>query len=274
MDLHTVEQVIPASLKEQDARDWQEGDAWLGGGTWLFSAEQPHLRRLRDLMVMPSDPPILEDDRGLTVRSTCTIAELDRYPISHTAWPAACLIGQCCHSFLAGFKILNAATVGGNICMSLPAGPMISLCVALDGVYTLRSWDGVVRTVAALDFTTGDHQNILAPGELLQSIHLPALGLQRTVAMRRFSLVKDGRSSVLVIGSHDPGTGSFALTITAATSRPVQLRFPVVPQKEELRHALADQIEESLWFDDPNGTPEHRRHLTAVFAEDLRTRLA
>jgi len=25
---------------------WREGDAWLAGGTWLFSEPQPQLRRL------------------------------------------------------------------------------------------------------------------------------------------------------------------------------------------------------------------------------------
>ena len=28
---------------------WREGDAWLAGGTWLFSEQQPRLRRLIDL---------------------------------------------------------------------------------------------------------------------------------------------------------------------------------------------------------------------------------
>ena len=37
-------------------------------------------------------------------------------------WRAAPLFRECCDAFLASFKIWNAATVGGNICMSLPAG--------------------------------------------------------------------------------------------------------------------------------------------------------
>ena len=52
-------------------------------------------------------------------------------------WIAAPLVNQCCRSFLASFKIWNMATVGGNLCMSLPAGPMISLTSALDGVCTI-----------------------------------------------------------------------------------------------------------------------------------------
>ena len=254
MDLHGIEQVLPANLLDRNLSSWRAGDAWLGGGTWLFSTEQPALRRLHDLMAIPIGSPI---------------AELQQHTIAHNDWRAASLIGKCCDSFLAGFKIWNAATVGGNICMSLPAGPMIALCVALDGTYTLRSCGGEVRKVAALDFTIGDHDSILAPGELLQIIELPAAGLRRRVAMRRFSLVKDGRSSVLVIGSHDTDTGAFALTVTAATSRPVQLRFDKLPEKQQLRYSLASKIDPRLWFDDPNGTPDHRRHLTTFFAEDV-----
>ena len=269
MDLHGIEQVLPANLLDRNLSSWRAGDAWLGGGTWLFSTEQPALRRLHDLMAIPIGSPIAEEDSGLTIRSTCTIAELQQHTIAHNDWRAASLIGKCCDSFLAGFKIWNAATVGGNICMSLPAGPMIALCVALDGTYTLRSCGGEVRKVAALDFTIGDHDSILAPGELLQIIELPAAGLRRRVAMRRFSLVKDGRSSVLVIGSHDTDTGAFALTVTAATSRPVQLHFDKLPEKQHLRYSLASKIDPRLWFDDPNGTPDHRRHLTTFFAEDV-----
>ena len=50
-------------------------------------------------------------------------------------------------SFLASLKIWNAATVGGNICMSLPAGPMISLTAALEATYTRPIGSLPVRAV-------------------------------------------------------------------------------------------------------------------------------
>ena len=68
---------------------------------------------------------------------------------SSTASPArrsgarAPLLRECCNALLASFKIWNAATVGGNICMSLPAGPMISLTVALEATYTLWPRDAL-----------------------------------------------------------------------------------------------------------------------------------
>jgi CO/xanthine dehydrogenase FAD-binding subunit len=58
--------------------------------------------------------------------------------------------------------------------MSLPAAPMISLTVALEARYTLYPRNAPPHEVRAVDFVTGNHTNILAPGELLRSIQLPA----------------------------------------------------------------------------------------------------
>ncbi|MGO4611671.1 FAD binding domain-containing protein, partial [Variovorax sp. 2RAF20] len=75
--------------------------------------------------------------------------------------------------------------MGGNLCTSLPAGPMISLCAALEGVATVLGPGGTTRTVPVADFVTGDGRNALAPGELLRSIQLPASALASRVAFRR-----------------------------------------------------------------------------------------
>src|SRR5919201_3183072 len=98
---------------------------------------------------------------GLEIAATCTIAELDSFA-APPEWTAVPLIRLCCHALLMSFKIYNAATVGGNICMSLPAGAMISLMVSLEATYTLWPRGGKPRRVAALDFVTGNHHNVLA----------------------------------------------------------------------------------------------------------------
>ena len=59
--------------------------------------------------------------------------------------PGADLGRRCCDALLGSFKVQNVATVGGNICLSLPAGPMTSLTAALDGVAALAGPDGGVR---------------------------------------------------------------------------------------------------------------------------------
>jgi CO/xanthine dehydrogenase FAD-binding subunit len=183
------------------------------------------------------------------------------------------LVRECCNALLASFKIWNAATVGGNICLSLPAGAMTSLVVALEGTLTLWPRCGPPRSVPALDFIRGNHQNVLEPGELLRSIQLPAAALSKRYAIRRASLVKLGRSAALLIGTRGIDS-KLLITVTAATRRPVQLAFLGIPLAGELRHAIDVAIPDDGYFDDVNGRPEYRRHLTYYFAEQIRVELA
>jgi CO/xanthine dehydrogenase FAD-binding subunit len=211
----------------------------------------------------------------LEIAATCKVVELDRFVEQASAdWIAAPLLRECCRSFLASFKIWNEATVGGNICMSLPAGPMISLTTALEGVCTLWPRNGKPRQMPVVDFVTGNHVNVLAPGELLRSIRLPALALKKTYAFRRFTLTHLGRSEALIIGTRSAEEGKFLLTITAATVRPFQLSFPAVPPADELKRAIDDAVPFSVYLDDVHGSPAHRKHLTYYFAEQIRRELS
>lgn len=272
LNLNTITEVRRASEGAPEGRDWREGDSWLAGGTWLFSEPQSHLRRLIDLEGFCGQS-LLVSDQGLEISSTCTIAELEalRAP---AGWIAAPLVEQCSQAFLASFKVKSAATVGGNICMSLPAGPMISLTVALEGVYTLRLCDGGERRVAAEDFVTGDHQNVLGPGDLLRTIALPATALEKRTAFRRMSLTHRGRSAALLIGTLSPHDGSFSLTVSAATKRPLRMSCDDVSDSRGLRERLRQTIPDSLYHDDVHGEPDYRRHLTFHFAEEIRRELA
>jgi CO/xanthine dehydrogenase FAD-binding subunit len=237
----------------------------------LFSEPQVETDTLIDLHSL-GWPAVRASATGLDIAATCTIVELDRFK-APTDWKAAPLLRECCQAFLASFKIWNAATVGGNICMSLPAGPMISLTVALEGVYTLWPRAGAPRDVPAVDFVTGAHQNVLYPGELLRNIRLPAEALTKVFAFRRASLTHLGRSAVLLIGTRSPKTGAVLMTVTAATARPVQLRFEGLPSADELRRALDARIPDALYFDDVHGSPPYRRHLTYYFGEQIRVEL-
>ena len=50
-------------------------------------------------------------------------------------------------------------------------GPMITLTVALEATYTLWAADGSERTVDAVDFVTGNHENILGPAKCCADPH-------------------------------------------------------------------------------------------------------
>jgi CO/xanthine dehydrogenase FAD-binding subunit len=268
MDLHTIKELRrPTSAAAVD--EWRGGDAWLAGGTWLFSEPQPALDTLIDLGGLGWLALEVSSD-GLTIGATCRVVDLHRFA-GPAEWQALPLFRACCDAFLASFKIWNAATLGGNLCMSLPAGPMISLTAALEGVCTLWPRDGASRDVPVVDFVTGNHANVLAPGELLRSIHLPASALRKRVAFRRASLTKLGRSAALLIGTRNTA-GAFLLTITAATDRPAQLRFDALPGAAELRDAV-ERIADARWFGDEHGSAAYKRHLAIHFAEEIRAEL-
>ena len=266
MNLNTITEVRrPASRDE--IPEWREDYAWLAGGTWLFSTPQIATRTLVDLETLRW-PAVSLSANGLEVAATCTIAELDRFA-APSAWIAAPLIKFCCHALLMSFKIYNAATVGGNICMSLPAGAMISLTTALEGTYTLWPRDGGARRVPAVDFVTGNHQNSLQPGELLRSIYLPVEALKKRFAFRRSSLTHLGRSAALIVGMSSEETHDLTLTITAATSHPIQLKFDRLPGSDDLRHAIEASVAEDEWFDYVHGSARYKRHLTFYYAEQI-----
>jgi CO/xanthine dehydrogenase FAD-binding subunit len=271
MNLNTVRSMLrPGSADEITA--WRDGYAWLAGGTWLFSEPQVATDTLIDLEQL-GWPALEMVPDGLDIAATCRIAELYGFPApSH--WTAAPLIRSCCNALLASFKIWNAATVGGNICMSLPAGAMISLTVALEGVYTLWPRDGAPRQVAAIDFVIGNNVNVLRPGDLLRAIHLPATALRKRVAFRQSSLTHLGRSAALLIGTRSLDADDLVITISATTPRPVRLLFPSTPSPKALRQAIDGRISADGYFSDVHGSAAYKRHLTYHFAEDIRAELA
>ncbi|MCZ2403849.1 FAD binding domain-containing protein [Paenarthrobacter sp. Z7-10] len=295
MDMNTITAVVPTADPDQ----WRPGDAWLAGGTVLFSYGSSVLTRLLDISTA-GWPAVTVTDDGIELAASATIAELYELPDRDgllRRWPALELVRQCCDSFVASFKIWNMSTVGGNVCTALPAGPITSLCAALDGVATILMPGGGSRRVPVAELVIGDGRTSLRPGELLRSIFLPSAALSSRVAFRRLSLSNLGRSGVLLVGRRDK-EGTLLITVTAATKRPVQLRFDAHPEGSDvpepaaavvvppepaaavgrpdaaaLRAALGAAIPADLYHDDIHGLPQWRRDMTYRLAEEIRAEL-
>ena len=277
MDLNTVESTHTPTGRDEV---WPlgPGDAILAGGTWLFSEPQPHIRRLVDITRLGWRPVTLSDD-GMELAATCTVAEVSRLSSTLTGqrpdWVAAPLFHQCCTALLASFKIWANATVGGNISLSFPAGAMISLTSALDGEVTVWRPDGSDLRLPVTQFVTGSATNVLAPGDVVRSVWLPAQALRATTAYRKLAPSPLGRSGIVVIGRRDSPSdaGGFTLSITAATTRPYVFRFPAVPTAAELADAHHG-IDADAWTVDPHGDPDWRRGVSLVLAEQIRQELS
>lgn len=243
------------------------GETLLGGGTWLFSEPQPHVTGVVDLTGL-GWAPLTWTDRGLSIAATCTLAELAATPV-RTDLPATALFRRCCEALLGSFKVWRSATVGGNVCLALPAGPMIALAAALDADALVWTPDGSQRTERVADLVLGVRRTSLGPGEVLRSIEVPRTALESRTAFRRIALSPLGRSGALVAGRLD-ASGQMVVAVTAATPRPYVLRFGSSPAAGELAdavHAIDD------WYDDPHGAPDWRRAVTALLAEEVRAEL-
>lgn len=271
MDLTTVREIRTPSRRDEIV--FAPGERPLGGGTWLFSERQPGLTGLVDLTSLgwtPVERGVDVDGGGdvLRVAATCTIAELLRLPADDD-WVAHPLVDQCANSLLASFKIWNVATVGGNVALGLPAGAMTSLMATLDATAAVWTTDGGERRQPVSTFVTGVVQNTLEPGEVLRTLEVPLGSLRSRTGFRRISLSPLGRSGTLVTARLGLD-GEFVVTITAGTTRPVQLRFDEVPGERALADALG-RID--CWYSDPHGDPDWRRAMSARFADELRVEL-
>jgi CO/xanthine dehydrogenase FAD-binding subunit len=273
VDLNTVEAVSEPTRREQL---WPlgPGDAVLAGGTWLFSEPQPQLRRLVDVTAL-GWPAVTVRDDGVELAATCTVAEVSalagRLAVDRPDWPAAPLLHQCCIALLASVKIWRSATVGGNICLGFPAGAMISLATALDGVATVWRADGSDHRLPVAALVTGAGSTALAPGEVLRSVHLPAAALRARTAFRKLAPSAQGRSGVVVIGRRDTAAdgGRFVLSITAATVRPYVFGFSGAPDVSGAHATIPDEA----WTRDAHGDPDWRRAMALLLAEQVSAEL-
>ena len=179
MNLNTVTDVKrPRSLDEIEG--WRSGNAWLAGGTWLFSEPQVDVHTLIDLESLqwpslPVDrrrPGDRRDVQGRGARRTSNgAARLDGGAAVRRVLPVVSFLVQDLERGDGRRKHLHVAAGGPD---DLADGCARGRCHALAA-------DGEPRRVPAVDFVTGNHQNVLAPGELLRIILLPARALQEAL---------------------------------------------------------------------------------------------
>ncbi|MFS0886344.1 FAD binding domain-containing protein [Aeromicrobium sp. 179-A 4D2 NHS] len=245
MDLHTV-----TAWRDADpGLGLAPGETWLAGGTWLFSEPQPDVSGLVDLTAL-GWPAWEQDASVLRVAATCTIAELvERAEASGLR--ALEVARPCAESLVMSTKIWGAATVGGNVCLALPAGAMTSLMAGLGATAVVRGPHGERREPVA-DLVRDVRETSLAPGEVLRALELDIAVLRRPAAFRRFALTDMGRSGGVVVGRRDEV--GLVVTVTGATRAPRVLRVdPADPADPSAAvAAIAD------WYDDPHGAPDWR----------------
>lgn len=268
MDLNTVARIIPARHRD-DLRLLGPGVVPLAGGSELFADPRIELTGLVDLLSLGWPSLTVTADGALEIAATCTFTELAGLPTAE-GWAAHPLLYQCCTALFGSFKVWNVATVGGNLATALPAGPMITLAVALGADLLIWRGTGSDEWVPAASFVTGNMTTVLGPTDVLRSVHVSANALASRTAFRKIALSPIGRSGAVLAGRLSP-EGRFTLTVTGGTLRPIVLAYAEVPSAAAL---AADIGAIECWFTDAHGAADWRRAVSGVLGEEIRLELS
>ncbi len=277
--MRDFEYEAPASLDEAVALLTEHTTAArpLAGGTDLI--DHVRTRRLEpDLVVDIKKIPdlnVLElGDDGLRLGAAVPCCRIYGDDVIATAYAA--LADSC--RIIGGIQIQNRASVGGNLCNSGPAADSIPSLIVLGTRVVIAGPEGR-REVAVEDFCTAPGCNVLAAGELVVELLLPARPAVGGSHYRRF--IPRNEMDIAVVGvaaaveldesSENFVSARIALGAVAATPLFVEAAGAALAGQplgdEAIAAAAAAAREAATPIDDMRGTIEFRKHLTYVLTE-------
>ena len=126
--------------------------------------------RVIDLKAIPGlDAHSYDPSAGLNLGPLFTVAEAARSPVIAQRFTALSLAALS----MASPQVRNRATIAGNICMAVPSADSAPALIALDASVTVIGPAGP-RSVPIDRFFTGPRETVIADGELLYGIAIPA----------------------------------------------------------------------------------------------------
>lgn len=237
----------------------------LAGGTDLL----PNIRNgimtpalVIDLKRVPGFEAITMDKtKGAVIGPAVTINQL----LAHKELSAAYPILHRTGSQLASYQLRNRATVVGNIANASPCADMAPALLCLEASVVISSRDGS-RTLPVREFFTGVKKTVLAPGEFVEGITIPASSAGSPAGYKKLKRIK----------GHDLGIVGVALVRTPAAIRiavssaaPTPVLVPDLPAS-----ATAAQVKEATLkaispIDDIRGTRDYRLFMVGEYIERL-----
>ena len=173
--MHAFDYAAPKTLdKAVSLLAAQDGQAYvLSGGTDLLAQLKEgkgapslvvDIKHIPDLMTYTCDA-----SQGLTLGAGVPCHSINGDSSIQKLYPA--LLDSS--SLIGGIQIQGRATIGGNLCNASPAADAIPNLIAHEAVAHVTGPAGD-RSIPVAEFCTGPGSNVLNPGELLVSVHLPA----------------------------------------------------------------------------------------------------
>jgi len=146
MDLHHIDNyLLPTDINQ--VSNWGKDWSWLAGGTWIFSEPQPDIKTLVDIQSLGwneiefINSPNSPSKELLAIGATCPLISLIEYPWL-PEYAAVEGFRGAINALSASLKVVNVATVGGNICLALSVGTIAPIMVALNASYEIWNREG------------------------------------------------------------------------------------------------------------------------------------
>lgn len=274
MDLHNIDNyLLPTDINQ--VTNWGEGWSWLAGGTWIFSEPQPDIKTLVDIQSLGWEEIEFinshDSSQGelLAIGATCPLIKLIEYPWLPKYVAVEGFRGAI-NALSASLKVVNIATVGGNICLALSVGTIAPLMVALNASYEIWNRQGKSQIVKAKNFQIGSCQTILQSGELLRRVLIPVENLKWQVDYKRFGIAASDPALAIVVSAYNSVAKKMRLVIAASVNAPVLLEF-----EGDLNTSLncsfnyVASLENIDFIEDIRASAVYRREITRVLIKQL-----
>ena len=245
----------------------------LAGGTDLLvqlRAGRKETDYVVDVKHVPELNEIAYDPaRGLTLGAAVPCYRIYANAAVLRAYPSLADVA----ALIGGKQIQGRASIGGNLCNAAPSADSIPLLIAL-GARCHIAGPARSREVAVEDFCTAPGRTVLAPGELLVSLHLPPPAPDSGACYLRFiprnemDIAVAGAGVQVVMENGNFRSARVALASVAPTPLFVPEAGNALAGRAVNAASLADAAELACRaarpITDMRGTAEYRRHLCGV----------
>ncbi|MEM7673112.1 MAG: FAD binding domain-containing protein [Verrucomicrobiota bacterium] len=268
MDLTNVKAYTAITQADEDVAVGP-GDQFLGAGSWLYSAPHPDVKRLVDVLHVEGEEDWVKIEHQMVRISAATpLGWLAKYQ-----WPehlrAGAVFPVAIQGVSASFKVIQRASVGGNIALSLAKGAIGPICVAMDAEYVLVSSSGTERIVTASDFQTGSMCNVLRPGERVAAVLIPEENMDADWALKRIRMTTTSHVATSVIGLKYP-SGKLRINFSATLVYPVALQFESMPENfDEIEARVDAELPQHPYMEDQHGTARYRHAMARNLASEV-----
>jgi len=222
------------------------------------------VKRVPELNEISYDPA-----RGLTLGAAAPCYRIYGNPAVSRAYPSLAEVA----ALIGGVQIQGRASIGGNLCNAAPSADSIPLLIALGARCRVQGPAGT-REVAVEEFCTAPGQTVLAPGELLVSMHLPppapdsGARYLRFIPRNEMDIAVAGAGVQVVLENGNFRSARIALAAVAPTPLFVREAGEALAGKAVNAASLAAAADIARQaahpITDMRGTEEYRRHLCGV----------